>query len=59
MPVYRGELQCRVLGMAVEVFNDDGQSVINEKGELVCTDVFHSMPIGFWNDTDGSKYHKA
>ena len=59
LPVYRGELQCRMLGMAVDVYDDDGRSVVGDKGELVCVDVFPSMPIGFWNDADGSKYHNA
>ncbi len=59
LPVYHGEIQCRLLGMAVEVFDDSGNPVRGDKGELVCTDVFPSMPIGFWNDEDGSKYHKA
>ncbi|AKH19460.1 acetoacetate--CoA ligase [Sedimenticola thiotaurini] len=59
LPVYRGELQCRGLGMRVEVWNDDGQPVREEKGELVCTAPFTSMPIGFWNDPTGEKYHSA
>ena len=59
LPVYRGELQCRGLGMQVEVWNDAGQPVRGEKGELVCTNPFPSMPIGFWNDPDGEKYHSA
>ncbi len=59
LPVYRGELQCRGLGMAVEIFNDEGQSVVGEKGELVCTRPFPSMPTGFWDDADGQKYHAA
>ena len=59
LPVYRGELQCRGLGMQVEVWNDEGQPVRGEKGELVCTRPFPSMPIGFWNDPDGGKYHSA
>ncbi|MCW8908002.1 MAG: acetoacetate--CoA ligase [Sedimenticola sp.] len=59
LPVYRGELQCRGLGMKVEVWNDDGKPVRQEKGELVCTAPFPSMPIGFWNDPDGVKYHDA
>ena len=59
LPVYHGEIQCRLLGMAVEVFDDAGKPVYGDKGELVCTNVFPSMPIGFWNDEDGSKYHKA
>jgi acetoacetyl-CoA synthetase len=59
LPVYRGELQCRGLGMKVEIFTPDGRSVREEKGELVCTAPFPSMPIGFWNDADGSKYRAA
>jgi len=59
LPVHRGELQCKGLGMAVDIFNEDGQSVIDEKGELVCTRAFPSMPTGFWNDPDGEKYRKA
>ena len=58
-PVWRGELQCRGLGMKVEVFNDEGRSVRGEKGELVCTAPFPSMPIGFWNDPDGARYRAA
>jgi len=58
-PVYRGQLQCRGLGMAVDVFDDDGRPVRGEKGELVCTRPFPSMPIGFWNDPDGKRYHDA
>ena len=59
LPVFRGELQCPQLGMSVESWNDDGVSVIGENGELVCTKPFPSMPIGFWNDEDGSKYNSA
>ncbi|MEF8766730.1 MAG: acetoacetate--CoA ligase [Candidatus Accumulibacter phosphatis] len=62
LPVYRGELQCRGLGMAVAVFDDDGQPIPagrGERGELVCTAPFPAMPIGFWNDPDGAKYHAA
>jgi acetoacetyl-CoA synthetase len=59
LPVYRGELQCRSLGMAVEVFDEDGKSVTNKKGELVCTKPFPSMPLGFWNDSGGERYHAA
>jgi acetoacetyl-CoA synthetase len=59
LPVWRGELQCRGLGMRVEVFDDDGRAVQGEKGELVCTAPFPSMPIGFWNDDDGARYHAA
>ena len=59
LPVYRGELQCRGLGMKVEAFDDSGRGVFNENGELVCTQAFPSMPIFFWNDPDGQKYHSA
>jgi acetoacetyl-CoA synthetase len=58
-PVWRGEIQKRVLGMEVEVYNDSGDSLIGEKGELVCTRPFPSMPLGFWQDPDGSKYRAA
>ena len=58
-PVWRGEIQVRALGMKVEVFDDDGRPVRGEKGELVCTMPFPSMPVGFWNDPDGRKYHAA
>lgn len=58
-PVYPGELQCRGLGMKVEVFNDAGQPVMDEPGELVCTAPFPSMPLRFWNDPDGRRYWKA
>jgi acetoacetyl-CoA synthetase len=59
LPVYRGELQCRGLGMKVEVWNEAGESVVGEKGELVCTAPFPSMPVGFWEDPDGAKYRAA
>ena len=59
LPVWRGELQCRGLGMKVEVWNDEGKPVRGEKGELVCTAPFPSMPAGFWNDADGAKYRAA
>ncbi|MDF1629810.1 MAG: acetoacetate--CoA ligase [Alcanivoracaceae bacterium] len=59
LPVFRGELQCFGLAMDVAVYNDAGVSVDNEKGELVCRTPFPSMPIGFWNDSDGSKYQRA
>ena len=58
-PVYSGELQCRGLGMKVEAYDDQGNPVINEKGELVCTAAFPSMPLYFWNDPEGSKYRDA
>ena len=59
LPVYRGELQCAGLGMAVEILSDDGNSVTGEKGELVCTLPFPSCPIGFWADQDNRKFHDA
>jgi acetoacetyl-CoA synthetase len=59
LPVYRGELQSRSLGMAVDVFDEEGNSIIGEKGELVCTKPFPSMPLGFWNDRGGERYHAA
>jgi acetoacetyl-CoA synthetase len=58
-PVWRGEIQARALGMRVEVFDDEGRSVRGQKGELVCTMPFPSMPVGFWNDSDGRKYRAA
>lgn len=59
LPVYRGEIQCRGLGMAVEVFDEDGSPLRGANGELVCTRPFPAMPVGFWNDADGSKYRAA
>ncbi len=59
LPVRRGELQCRALAMAVEIFDEDGNSVINENGELVCTKPFPSQPVSFWNDPENTKYHAA
>lgn len=59
LPIYRGELQCPGLGMAVEIFNEEGHSVVEERGELVCTKPFPSMPVCFWNDRDKQKYHQA
>jgi len=59
-PVHRGELQCAGLGMAVDIVDDRGNSLpAGEKGELVCRRSFPSMPVGFWNDEDGSRYRKA
>jgi acetoacetyl-CoA synthetase len=58
-PVYRGELQARGLGMAVDVFDDAGRPLRGVPGELVCTRPFPSMPVAFWNDPDGSKYRGA
>lgn len=58
--VYRGELQGAGLGMAVNVYSDDGKPVaVGEKGELVCEKPFPSMPVGFWNDPDNARYHAA
>jgi len=59
LPVYRGEIQCRGLGMKVEVYDEEGKAVCGQKGELVCTRPFPSMPVGFWNDADGKRYHDA
>jgi acetoacetyl-CoA synthetase len=58
-PVWRGEIQAKGLGMAVEVFNEKGSPVQCEKGEMVCTRPFPSMPVGFWNDPGGEKYRAA
>ena len=58
-PVRRGEIQCRGLGMAVEVWDPEGNPIIGQPGELVCTRPFPSMPVGFWNDPDGAKYRAA
>ncbi len=58
-PVYSGELQCRGLAMKVESFDENGKAVINQKGELVCTAPFPSMPLYFWDDPDNAKYHSA
>jgi acetoacetyl-CoA synthetase len=58
-PVWRGEIQGPGLGMKVEVFDDDGRPVREQKGELVCSAPFPSMPVGFWNDPDGAKYRAA
>jgi acetoacetyl-CoA synthetase len=58
-PVWRGELQTRGLGMKVDVFDENGKSIVGEKGELVCTAPFPSQPLGFWNDPKGEKYHQA
>jgi acetoacetyl-CoA synthetase len=59
LPVWRGELQCKGLGMDVQVWNEAGQAVTGEKGELVCTRHFPSMPTGFWNDPGQEKFHAA
>jgi acetoacetyl-CoA synthetase len=59
LPVYRGEIQCRSLGMAVDVFSDDAEPILGKKGELVCTKPFPSMPLGFWGDRGAERYHAA
>ena len=58
-PVWRGEIQAKGLGMAVEVFDEQGNSLVQQKGELVCTRPFPCMPLGFWNDPDGARYRAA
>jgi len=58
-PVWRGELQGRALGMRVEIFDEDGNSILGKPGELVCTAPFPSMPVAFWNDPDGANYRAA
>src|SRR5207248_10670144 len=59
LPGWRGESQCRALGLKVEVFDESGRPVKEQKGELVCTRPFPSLPVGFWNDPDGAKYRAA
>ncbi|MBO0764615.1 MAG: acetoacetate--CoA ligase [Hyphomicrobiaceae bacterium] len=58
-PVWRGEIQGPALGLAVDVFDEDGRPVARGKGELVCKQPFPSMPVGFWNDPRGEKYRAA
>ncbi len=58
-PVYAGELQCRYLAMKVEAFDENGKPVRNQQGELVCLAPSPSMPIYFWDDPDGKRYHEA
>ncbi len=58
-PVYRGEIQAKALGMAVEIWDDNGKPLDSDKGELVCTKPFPSMPIGFWGDDGNKKYHNS
>jgi acetoacetyl-CoA synthetase len=58
-PIWKGEIQAPGLGMAVDVWSEDGKPVRMQKGELVCTRPFVSMPVGFWNDPDGKKYRGA
>ena len=59
LPVTRGEIQNKLLGVDVYAFNDAGQSIIDQRGELVCCKPVPSMPVGFWNDTGDEKYHEA
>jgi acetoacetyl-CoA synthetase len=59
LPVYSGEIQCAGLAMDVKIFNDQGEPVNGEKGELVCTQPFPSMPIYFWNDPHKKRYHAS
>ncbi|AFH49377.1 Acyl-CoA synthetase [Ignavibacterium album JCM 16511] len=59
LPVHAGEIQCRGLAMKVEAWDESGNSLIEEKGELVCAAPFPSRPVYFWNDEDGAKYHNA
>ena len=58
-PVWKGEIQAPALGMAVDVWSEEGKHIEGESGELVCTTPFPSMPVKFWNDPDGKKYHAA
>jgi len=58
-PVHRGEIQARALGMAVDVFDDAGQPLVGRTGELVCTESFPSMPLGFWDDPGDARYRAA
>ena len=58
-PVWKGEIQAPGLGMAMDVLSEDGRPVREQKGELVCTKPFASMPVKFWNDPEGRKYHAA
>jgi acetoacetyl-CoA synthetase len=59
LPVHRGEIQCLGLGMDVRILDEDGNEVVGAKGELCCASPFPSMPVGFWNDDDGSAYRRA
>nr|KAJ3419234.1 hypothetical protein HK105_007224 [Polyrhizophydium stewartii] len=59
LPVYRGEIQCRCLGMAIEAWDDNSRAVMDEPGDLVCTKPFPAMPVSFWNDESGEKYRSA
>src|SRR5690606_13121947 len=59
LPVHAGEIQCPELGVAAQACNDAGQPVVNEVGELVITQPMPSMPVFFWNDPDGRRYHES
>ncbi|MHC4210308.1 MAG: acetoacetate--CoA ligase [Planctomycetota bacterium] len=59
LPVHRGEIQCKCLGMDVRAWDDEGRDIVGRPGELVCATAFPSMPIGFWGDEDGSAYRSA
>lgn len=59
LPVYRGELQCRGLGMAVDIVDENAKSLVGHKGELICRKAFPSMPVGFWNDPEHQRYRAA
>lgn len=59
LPVYRGEIQCRCLGMDVQAWDEEGKEVFDTAGELVCATPFPCQPVFFWNDADGAKYKKA
>ena len=59
LPVRRGEIQCRALGMAVEFFDEEGNALLEQQGELVCTRPFPSAPVGFWNDPGNERYRAA
>jgi len=59
LSVHKGELQCRGLGLKVEIRNDDGEVVVDETGELTCSQPFPCMPVAFWNDDDGARYRSA
>jgi acetoacetyl-CoA synthetase len=59
LPVYRGEIQCKQLGMDVKAYDEAGQAIIDEPGELVCTQPAPAMPVAFWNDPDKARYKKA
>ena len=59
MPVYAGEIQCKALGMEVDIFDEEGNTIINKKGELVCKSSFPSKPLFFWNDKENKKYLEA